>query len=349
MITTAHALARAAAQLEEENISLRHDWSALFLDLRGPAPEAAYVNLMAASVQRDSPAELMRQASDILTRFAEYMSSSTVARVSGAGDVLDWLCAREIDALCTPTTPPTNRLEDFGDLPISVIHDINAAHASPEVQSLLAANPDVYLLEAPDGRFVAVIGDVHTQPASVTTYVPGVRSSDPATWQGGIDNARALSRVTGGPAVAWLGYSAPSTVTRALHRKPARDAARELVRFQKGIDKRWPQAQKIVVGYSYGSVVASHAGPELIADDVVLVGSPGARPNFRGRVWAATNANDPITWVTGPTGGAHGVEPDTFARPLPGAHRRPGGHLDYWKDPKFLNGIGALVRAAAAT
>ena len=107
------------------------------------------------------------------------------------------------------------------------------------------------------------------------------------------------------------------------------------------------------MGYSYGSVVTGHAAKEdKIADDVVLVGSPGAgvshSSELHGRIWAATNAHDPIAIATGPHGGIHGPDPTTDAfgaTPLPGADDLPGDHGTYWEDPRFLRGLGQVARA----
>ncbi len=170
-------------------------------------------------------------------------------------------------------------------------------------------------------------GGFRTTPASLTTFVEGVHSSDPETWQRAVDRGRNLAKASGGPAVVWLGYQAPSSLPRAVHATPARTASQELARFQRSLGRRYPQAKRTVVGYSYGSVVTGHAAKqERIAEDVVLVGSPGTgaghASELHGRIWAATNANDPIAITTGPHAGIHGPDPtiDTFgATPLPGA------------------------------
>ena len=68
---------------------------------------------------------------------------------------------------------------------------------------------------------------------------------------------------------------------------------------------------------------------------------------LHGRVWSATNAQDPIAIATGPLGGIHGpnpAAPEFGARALPGASGRPGDHGSYWKDPAFLRGLGEVAR-----
>ena len=128
-------------------------------------------------------------------------------------------------------------------------------------------------------------------------------------------------------------------------------AGQELVRFQRGIGKRYPGAKRTVVGYSYGSVVTGYAArEEEIASDIVLVGSPGTSAQhareLHGTVWAATNDNDPIAIATGPLSGIHGPDPTTQsfgATPLPGADGLPGDHGSYWENPQFLRGLGTVA------
>lgn len=380
----ANTLAERAIELGLSNKVDIRSWEALFSTMNGPAPQAARKSLDSLVDYRQAQERRVGAVAAVLARYAQMQSiveelqelvesgdaaglpefavGHLAGQLSGLGDVLDRMCAAEIEALCTPADPPPPvPVGEAVGVTMPELHARNSADAPPAIARLLADNPDVHLLEAPNGRLVALVNhpdvdiatleNVGTSPATVTTYVPGVHSSDIGSWQAHIDNARSLTRATGGPAVAWLGYEAPSGVHKALHRQPARDGARELVRFQEGIGKRWPGAQKIVVAYSYGTVVAGYAARELAADDVVLVGSPGAgqtvASDFRGRVWAATNDDDPITWVTGPTGGAHGIEPtapEFGARALPGFSGADGGHRGYWWDPEFFAGIGQVVR-----
>ncbi len=369
--------AAAARLLEEEarrlagwsNESHQH-WDDLFFDLRGPAPDALRDRLLETATQWDASQTIMAQVATLLweyvpvVRLAETLADEPLGTAAGhfgttVGRALDFLCARQIEALCTQADPPPpRRLDDFGDLDIDAIHQLNLDAAPPHIRTLSEHQPDLRLLEASEHGIVAMVpppgSDPHwdaTAPASVTTFVPGVGSADPGTWPGSIDRARALAKATGGPAIAWLGYEAPANLQRAVHRGPAQAGARDLDRFQQAVARRWPAAQRVVVGYSYGSVVVGHA-QDLRADDIVFVGSPGVgrmrAADFGARVWAATNADDPIGLATGPLGGIHGLDPagPTFgARALPGAANLPGGHSDYWDDPEFLAGMGRITGA----
>lgn len=387
-MTLSLALRNSANQLRTEHSELRlryldshQDWQGL--SLGGPAGSAARANLASYTDWLSQPLQQMEQVGATLERHANLQArreeledriiafleqvderSEVAASAAGLllnqvralGDSLDWLCAQEIDALCTPAgVEPPARFEDFSDLPLDTVHEINLAQANEHVAQLAAENPDMRVVEASEGRLVAMVDPdgFRTTPASITTFVEGVHSSDPETWQRAVDRGRTLAKASGGPAVVWLGYQAPSSLSRAVHAEPARGAGQELTRFQRALGARYPQAKRTVVGYSYGSVVTGHAAKEeKIADDIVLVGSPGADADhaseLHGRIWAATNANDPIAIATGPQGGIHGPDPtvDTFgATPLPAADGLPGDHSTYWEDPRFLRSLGQVARA----
>lgn len=387
-MTLSLALRNSANQLRTERFYLRlryldahQDWQGL--SLGGPAGSVARANLASYTDWLSQPLQQMEQAAATFERHAnlqarrEELEERTIAflgqvdersgvaasaaglllnQVRALGDSLDWLCSQEIDALCTPAgvEPPT-RFEDFSDLPLDTVHEINLAQANEHVAQLAAENSDMRVVEASEGRLVAMVdpGEFRTTPASLVTFVEGVHSSDPETWQRAVDRGRNLAKASGRPTVVWLGYQAPSSLPRAVHATPARTASQELVRFQRSLGARYPRTKRTVVGYSYGSVVTGHAAKEeKIADDIVLVGSPGVGAShsseLHGRIWAATNANDPIAIATGPHGGIHGPDPttDVFgATPLPGADGLPGDHGTYWEAPRFLRSLGQVARA----
>lgn len=375
-MTASTQLSASAASLRRQSLNIEQYSegnldivASLFFNLHGPAPHAAAQQL-AATTRRLSPVvHATAQAAGILEDYAplfhdlerleslERFSETAAAWAAPAAEALDWLCATQIDRLCTPRTPePPQRLEDFANLSVDAIHELVVASAPPEAQRLAELNTDVRLLEAGPGRVVALVdaspSPPGTAPASITTFVPGVGSANPDTWDGQIERARRLSAATGGPAIAWIGYTAPPSVPHGIAREPARAGGKELARFQRGIAKRWPHAQHIVVGYSYGSVVTGYAARAgMRADDVVLVGSPGvghtSASTIPGRVWAVTNRDDPISWATGSRGGIHGpepAEPEFGARPLPGAGHRPGDHSSYWDDPAFYRGMREIAQ-----
>ncbi|MDK8811487.1 alpha/beta hydrolase [Corynebacterium striatum] len=351
------------------------------LPIFGDFAEAARSQLSATTGQLMIPAEAMRAAALVLESYQPLLTRVEELRAQAIGmltrmdevqpwsnqlgtmlnaldalaDALDWACAAQIDALCTPELAPGgNYFEDFSEMPLDSLHQMQLSTAPPEAAALAANNPDVKILEAGPGR-VAVLVDptkVGTAAASVTTFIGGVGSSDPGGWQRGIERARVIAHATGGPAVAWMGYSAPRNLSGALHEAPATRGAQDLQRFQRAVGHRFPSAQRIVVGYSYGSVVAGKAvRADNVADDVVFVGSPGTdaatASELRARTWASTNAHDPIGTTTGPGGGIHGPDPSSAAfaaTPLPGANRLPGDHSSYFEDPAFLRGLGRIAR-----
>ena len=344
-------------------------------DLRGNAVDTALTNLESAAESLQGPITQMRQVSEVLAQFyplfrrIEQLEANIhqlrmtavgialeplTAQLRALGEALDFACARNIDALCTPTyAPAPATLADFADLPLATIHEIAFASTTPEIAQLAADNEDLTLLEAAGGGLVALIDpdDLGTQAASITTFVGGVGSSDRLQWPQQVERARTLARATGGPTALWLGYNAPPSLARAVHSQPAEAGARDLARFQRALSARFPKAQKVVVGYSYGSVVAGRAaldGNRLIADDLVLVGSPGAgaahanefQLEGAGRVHAVSSVDDPIR-LTGSIHGTDPTKPSFGAQPWPQLLR--GGHSSYWDNPAFLSGLGALT------
>ncbi|MCQ9339903.1 alpha/beta hydrolase family protein [Corynebacterium phoceense] len=367
-MSPARSLATAAAQLDSTSSHLHGytvEWlyhaDALFLATAGPAPESARHNVELARASLEQPRAEMAAVAGVLRSYSpledllEPLADGLAPGLAGIGEALDWMCAREIAALCSDiTTEPPHLLEDFEGLSLEGIHEIHLSSAPAHVIALAEANPDLLILEASEGRFAALVDptSARTQPSSITTYIPGTGSSNPASWQSHIDNARALATATGSPAVAWVGYDAPPRVPLAARRAPAEKGARALTRFHRTLRRRFPRTHHIVVGYSYGSTVAGYAARDgMRADDLVFVGSPGAgvhrADELPGRVWSVTNADDPIRYSTGPVGGVHGTDPSTpwfGADPVPGTQGRPGDHSSYWSDPAFFEGVGAIAR-----
>lgn len=301
-----------------------------------------------------------------LVRFyGKEAASGPVALLRAIGETIDFMCARHIDALCTPAgTPPPARLEDFNGVPVAAIHQLHMATASADVVALATRYPEMRILEASDGRLVAMVPppgmdlDVLTEPANVTTFVNGVGSSAPHMWGGSLERARTMAAATGGPVVAWLGYNAPPTLAHGVAGAPATTAGAELARFQQGLAARYPDARHVVVGYSYGSLVAGNAarGDGLRADELVIVGSPGVGVNRAaelrviggdglGRVHAVTATGDPIALTTSTVGGLHGADPAGLgfnAKPWP--TRLHGDHGSYFADPDFLKHLGTVAQ-----
>ncbi|WP_181309524.1 alpha/beta hydrolase [Nocardioides campestrisoli] len=140
-----------------------------------------------------------------------------------------------------------------------------------------------------DGRVAVAVGDLDTA-RDVAVFTPGITTdmSKVGGYTGQMYNLYESTRYNGdGSSVAtmfWLGYDAPdgpidpATATEGR----AEDGGRRLadavdgLRASRGDDP----AHLTAIGHSYGSTTTSYATGEfdLAADDVVLVGSPGAGP-----------------------------------------------------------------------
>ncbi|AHI21135.1 alpha/beta hydrolase [Corynebacterium casei] len=369
--TSMFAAATALRQHSAATLNLQdesHGYQRAIIDagFEGESLRLAVRNVEEEAASLSEPAMRMSLASGVLESFATLQqrvenlgsigfAETLMGELGALGKALDWACARSIDALCTPlAAPPPKRLDDFGELPIDAIHELNMAQAPPQIRQLGDANPDLYLLEVSEETMVAIIDpdDVVTWPSSVTTFIDGVGSSDEGRWPTTIERSRSIAQATGGVTALWLGYKAPENLTRAVHSAPAEAAGGELARFQRSLGAHFPAAKKIVAGYSYGSVVTGYAAREgLDADELVLVGSPGtgvrhvSQLGFDGPVTAVTNDGDPISFTGGNYFGAHGVDPTAplfGARPFP--TRTKGTHSSYWTDPVFLKGLRTIAQ-----
>lgn len=380
---------RESARMTEYALRLQGAWSEVQdTDFAGAGPVAALRRLEELSRWFGAPATALDHTADLLEAFAtaqrrlEKVREALVAladfaqdaglfrgeldgllaTIDGLGVAMDFACARGLEAVCTPEyVPAAVPFADRGDFSVDAIHELELLSAPPAVARLAADNPDVRVLETPGGGVVAAVGDIESAEA-ITTFVAGVHSSDPGSWQGQVDSTRTVARAMGpGTAgVVWLGYRAPDSVARGIQKEPARAGGRDLARFQRGLAERYPTAQLTVVGHSYGTVVASRAAQEgLRADDLVLLGSPGtgarhvsefhlqAREGVEPRVFAATAQGDPITLTTGPAAGVHGRDP---ASPMFGARPWPsnnlGDHGSYFRDERFLDGFAQVRRGS---
>lgn len=367
MFTAATALRQRSLAVTNLRIdSESYQEAIVHAGFEGESLRMAVGNVQEASASLSEPATRMNTAAGILEMFATLQqrleklryfnfSEQIMGELNALGTALDWACARSIDALCTPlATAPPKRLDDFGGLPITAIHELNMAQAPPEIRKLADTNPDLYLLEVGAGTMVALInpGDVKTQPSSVTTFVGGVGSSDQAGWPTAIERSRTIAQTTGGATALWLGYNAPASLAHAVHSTPAETAGGELARFQRSLGKHFPDTKKIVAGYSYGSVVSGYAAREgLEADELLFIGSPGvgvrdvSQLGFNGPVTAVTNDGDPIAFTGGNFNGVHGVDPTSpmfGAQPFP--TRPKGTHSSYWTDPVFLEGLRTIAQ-----
>lgn len=215
------------------------------------------------------------------------------------------------------------------------------------------------------GRGLAVLALGNPAIArNVAVLVPGSNTDlhcldDPARpQQRTLDWARALHDAAGPDTavVLWIGYSTPEGIgiDAALGRL-ARDGAAALTAFVSHLRgaHTGPPLHLTVIGHSYGAVVTTIAASRLAADDLVLLGSPGARArsvrelHTSARVWAARTAGD-WTWLIphlriGDLG--HGTDPTSAAF---GARLLPvggtSGHSGYFRPGSAaLAGLARVV------
>lgn len=140
-----------------------------------------------------------------------------------------------------------------------------------------------------DGRVAVAVGDLDTA-TDVAVMTPGISTDmgDAPKYAGYMGNLYEATRYNGdGSSVAtmfWLGYDAPTgpfdpaTATEGR----AEDGGERLADAFDGLraSREDDPAHMTAIGHSYGSTATSYAAGDfdLPADDVVLIGSPGAGP-----------------------------------------------------------------------
>jgi len=173
------------------------------------------------------------------------------------------------------------------------------------------------------GRAIVANGNPDTAD-NVATLVPGTTT----TWQSVngqmgradalVDAANLTDREGSHSVISWIGYDAPN-VPEAAFAGRAEDAVGELSSFQDGLratHENTSPSNNTVIGHSYGSTVVGHTAQGaggLDADNIVLVGSPGADADHVSdlgfapeNVHVSTAENDGISNLTGFT---HGPDP----------------------------------------
>ncbi len=175
-----------------------------------------------------------------------------------------------------------------------------------------------------DGRVAVVAGDPDTAD-DVAVVVPGL-GTDATSVAFQVDRALAVHQAArnldpgaANATMAWIGYDAPDNlpltrdgdVAGVLTDRMAGAGGRRLSATVADL-RAGPNgdAHLSVIGYSYGSTAAGLAasGSGLAADDLLLVGSPGAGRDTdsaavtgldRGHVWALRNSHDPVARLGG--------------------------------------------------
>lgn len=183
-----------------------------------------------------------------------------------------------------------------------------------------------------DGHAAIAFGNPETAD-HVTVNVPGL-TSEMKNFDGVAGDALTVQQATelqlkGTVAsIAWLGYDAPSggkldalDFVGVAGEGKAADGAKNLSTFVDGLHATREVPKDVhltVIGHSYGSTtVAKAAGDGMDADDIVLVGSPGAgdgnmhASDLTGNVYVGAADEDPVSRLGNPTPAGLGVDPAT--------------------------------------
>lgn len=218
------------------------------------------------------------------------------------------------------------------------------------------------------GRLIVSWGNPDTADITVTN-VSGL-TTHLETAGGDLGQARALwqqaTKTSGDQSVAsitWYGYDAPQLDPGLLD--PGKSVAFEgaaarggaaLATFQDGLHAAHEPsgtARAVVIGHSYGSLTTGHAAtlrPGRLADDLILVGSPGAGVDHAGQlgvdpkhVWVGEAGGDPVAAL-----GRFDTDPghNSFgAQKLPvGRDVWTSAHSSYWdRDSASLRNMGRII------
>ena len=342
--------------------------------LRDLDDKLAELHGRARSILDDTAGEFLRLArwEEHLTEELEGLEESLThplgALVRSLGQQLDAECASALhrlssaaDALCPlPAPAPTIALSEYASVPAQHIDAISRAHLDsaqldPGMREFLTHHPG-QVLEFSEHSLSFALGDIDTAPA-IITLVNGVGSADPSTWSATITRAQEIQARTGAAVVCWWGYNSPGGVLGGINQAPAHTGGERLRAFQHALRQRRQHSATpvplVVVGHSYGSVVAGAAARDggehhspLAADAVLFVGSPGVIAdsvddfhfdNPGADVVVAMGHADPIAWAAG----LHGRDP-THGQFRAEVLRLPGGHSDYFHHPEFLERLRIL-------
>lgn len=166
-----------------------------------------------------------------------------------------------------------------------------------------------------DGRVGIVKGDLDTAE-HIAFNVPGITNEVDNMSPGSAANIYDEARRASGDSVAvidWMGYDAPSglDIGNTANRIAAYRGAGLLAADVEGLRAQRDDAHITVVAHSYGSTTAAIAADEygLDADDLVLIGSPGAGKadnasdltTGNAHTWVGSASHDPVSHL-GETG-----------------------------------------------
>jgi hypothetical protein len=233
-----------------------------------------------------------------------------------------------------------------------------------------------------DGKVAIAFGDPDTAD-HVSVMVPGLTSR--GTEAGGnadaayniYESARLSDPYSTASSIMWIGYDAPSDWDSATVGTEGRaeEGGELLSRYIDGLraSREGSPAHLTVIGHSYGSTTTAHGATDhgLAADDIVLVGSPGAGGGVEhaselgvgaDHVWAGNNSRDLVAaladdgwaggWMLGGAGLGNDIVEDDFGANRFQAEsttradvmRNFGDHTKYFDpDTESLYNIGQIV------
>lgn len=292
---------------------------------------------------------------------------AAVAAIALQIQLLDQACAAAVTAAAGEYVASREaNLDRLVFHPGESLEDISAKHlaSAPAGVREAVTSADGLILEAGTGEygsgFTVLVGPPGSPPGSgwavapqnITTIVAGVSTGDAEKLPQAIARAQEVAAATGGAVVVWQGYNPPTSVVTGAEAASARAGADDLAAFQMALDERFPDARKVVIGHSYGSVVVTRAAMDhgLFADELILAGSPGVPAHSADqltligentRVTVADSPTDPIKALRTPIVAAHGFNPAGPAFGAEHVHGIRGGHTDYFSDPAFLREVAA--------
>lgn len=254
---------------------------------QGPAATAAHARFNAGLARRTGLLALLDEA------IAARARGESLASVGTRLTALPWPPAPTGGLECRPMRLAEVDAANRSALARALRTEGADAAALGALRDALAAPGRTLLHFAPTtGRAAVGIGDVAAAPV-VTTFVPGTGAA-PRTLSAGVDRAAALAQASGGAAVAWYSYDAPTDLFDAVDRNEARVGGPALAAFQDKLRGWRPDARLAVVGHSYGAAVVGDAAEHhMAADAVVLVGSPGVAASS-----AAALRHYELAWMT---------------------------------------------------
>ena len=279
----------------------------------------------------------------------------------GISLILDKTCAHQIGCIAVEHDDPHGVY--LGDDLSLTPEQLNAQafeHIRPEVRPLVddphIAGQDDHTgrkkpqaIQVINGKAALIFGDP-AQAKTIVTVVQGVTSSNPDTIVTNVANVsdfyEDLNRGKGDVAVVMYDYAAPKGVPSGIHPGYAHKAANDYQSYKKALRAKYPDAQLMDVGHSYGSVLLGTAAqrPGGLETDVLIdAGSPGMNTrstrnlhlnSSNPEVISSLNDADPARMLHTPDLGVHGPDPTDKLFGATEVWTGTGGH-DYLTNPDF--------------